>query len=364
MGMKIIAHIDLDAFFASVEEREKPWLKGLPIVVGADPLGGEGRGVVSTANYKAREYGVGSALPITKAWKLCESARERGEPACAFIVPKFGKYEIASREVFEIVGKYTDVVQKTSVDEAYLDFSKCKSYRRAVEVARSLKSEIQEKTKLVASIGIGSNKMIAKIASDFQKPDGLTVVSPRQVEKFLAPLPVRKIPGIGPKTATSLQKIGVTTVADLRKIPWGTLEKRFGKLGFDLYEKSWGRGSSDIGGMVDAKSVGEHETFMEDTKDMRFVSLRLDSLSKDIFRRLQAEKGADNIRCFRTVVLTVRFSDFETIQRSITSKEAMCTERELNRQALKLLLPFFERKENPRKKAIRMIGLRVEKLSG
>jgi nucleotidyltransferase/DNA polymerase involved in DNA repair len=363
-GMKIIAHIDLDAFFASVEEREKPWFEGMPVVVGADPLGGKGRGVVSTANYKAREYGVGSALPISKAWKLCEEAKKKGGPSCAFIVPRFAKYSEASTEVFDVVAEYTEVVQQTSVDEAYLDFTKYGSYRKAEEFAERLRNKIKRKTRLTASIGIGPNKMIAKIASDFHKPNGLTVILPKNVESFLAPLPVRKIPGIGPKTATALKSKNIHTVQDIRTMSWEVLEKQFGKWGFELYEKAWGRGSDTLHVEEDAKSVGEHETFMADTKDMRFVSGRLSKICTNIICHLEKKKDKNKdrgIRRFRTVVLTVRFSDFETRQRSITSKEPMCTLRELNRQSLKLLLPFFERKENPRKKAIRMIGVRVEK---
>lgn len=354
----IIAHFDMDAFFASVEEQDKPWLSGLPIVVGSDPLGGEGRGVVSTASYKAREYGIHSALPIKKAWQLSEAARKRGEPQVAFLTPNFRRYSEVSNAIFDIVGKYSSKVLKVGSDEGYFDLSYAKSFSRAEHIARRIKKEVKQKTKLTASIGIGSNRLVAKIASDFQKPDGLTLVPDEEVLDFLAPLSVRKIPGVGPKAEVLLKKKGVRTVADLQKLPYEELEKVLGSWGFSLFHKARGVGSASLQERGEAKSIGEHHTFDVDVTDRKVVFSQLERQAKSIIRTLEKQK----FKSFRTVVLTVRFSDFETKTKSLTLKEERHTAEELNLKAMKLALPYFEKTGNPKKKAIRLIGLRVEKL--
>jgi len=358
MSFKIIAHLDMDAFFAAVEERDKRWLRGLPVVVGSDPKGGKGRGVVSTANYQAREYGIFSALPITVAWRLSETARSQGKPGVAFIVPTFKKYSSESERIFSIVTKHVPNIQQTSVDEAYLDVSFTRSFKEAKSIAEQITKEIKRKRKLTCSIGIGPNKMIAKIASDYKKPNGLTAVLPREVMDFLAPLSVEVIPGIGPKTAEKLYKRGIKTVEEARALSWEELESLFGTFGFDLYQKFRGEGSSVLTLESEYKSIGLHETFNNDISDMKFVFSVLENMARKIARRLK-EQGFGT---FRTVVLIVRFADFETRTRSVTVKNVMCTEKELYLKAIKLALPFFERKENPNKKAIRMVGLRIEKL--
>jgi len=354
----IIGHLDMDAFFAAVEERDKPWLKGSPVVVGADPLGGRGRGIVATANYKAREYGIRSALPISRAWKFSEQARDAGKPGAVFLTPSLGRYSKVSKELIGIVQTFVPRIQVTSVDEMYFDLSHTGSYKKAKHLAKEIKTSIKKKTKLTASIGIGPNKMIAKIASDFEKPNGLTVVTDRNVEKFIEPLCVRSIPGIGPKMEEKLATLGARTVGDLRKHPKEELAERFGKWGSVLYEKARGISSTDLSERGAAKSVGEHETFSMDTKDMKYVLVHLEALAEDILRRLRKQ----NFHGFRTVVLTVRFADFETKQRSVTTKTILKTVRDLQLKAIKLLLPFFAKTENPRRKPIRMIGLRIEKL--
>lgn len=356
--MAVIGHLDMDAFFASVEEREKPWLKGAPVVVGADPRGGEGRGIVATANYKAREYGIHSAMPISMAWNLSQQKRKKKDLPTAFITPRFGRYSVASQEVTNIVLKHVPKIQKTGSDEMYLELSHISSYEEAARLAQRLKQDIKEKTKLIASIGIGPNKMIAKMASDFQKPNGLTVVSERDVMTFIAPLPVRNVPGIGPKMEEKLARLQIKTVSDLQKISKEKMVKRFGKWGSSLYEKARGRGSVVLSSCGPAKSIGVHRTFQKDTYNMHFVMEKLAQMSEEIVAGLQ-RKGFGG---FRTTVLTVRFADFETKQRSISVKEPMQTAQELELRAIKLLLPFFEHTENPHDKAIRMVGLRVEKL--
>ena len=357
--MKIIGHIDLDAFFASVEEREKPWLKGLPIVVGADPLGGQGRGVVSTANYAARKYGIRSALPISQAWRFSEAARAKGLPGASFITPRFKKYEKASREVFSILRRYARKVEVTSVDEAHFDMSPCRSFAKAEAMARWIKRDIKKKTKLTASIGIGPNKMIAKIAAGIRKPDGLLVVDEEGVADFLAPLSIKELPGIGPKTATMLSRRGIETVKDLRNFSWQELEAKFGKWGFDLFERAHGIGSATFSGREAPKSIGQHETFDRDTRDFKLVFKTIEDMAEKIIRRMK--RGG--FTGFRTVVATIRFDDFETKTRSVTGRAPLSSAKELHAKGMKLVLPFFEKKENPRKKAIRLVGLRIEQLS-
>jgi len=186
--VSIIGHLDLDAFFAAVEERDRPELRGQPLVVGADPEGGRGRGVVSTANYAARRYGIHSAMPISRAWKLSEAARRRGEPPVVFVPPRLSRYAEVSARVMAIVRRHVPLVEEAGIDEAYLDLSFAGNFAAAREICRTIKEQIKAEEHLTASIGVGPNKLIAKIASDFQKPDGLTVVTPEEAEAFLAGL--------------------------------------------------------------------------------------------------------------------------------------------------------------------------------
>ena len=359
MNDRIIGHIDMDAFFASVEERDKPWLKGLPIAIGADPKGGEGRGVLSTANYEARKYGLRSALPIQKAWAFSEAARKQGKPGVVFISGSGSKYGQISKEVFRIVQKYTRTLQATSIDEAYFDLTEAGSFQNAQDIAKKIKEDIKENIQLSSSIGIGPNKMIAKIASDFEKPDGLTVVSEEEAFDFLAPLPIRVIPGIGPKMGEKFTRNNVFSIEDARKLSWQKLNALFGVHGFGVYQKVRGAGSTNLENERVRKSIGQHHTFYEDTQDLTFVRFALESMCEEVFATLKKKK----FKGFRTVTLTARFADFETKNRSLTSKEPVVSEKLLHVRALKLLLPFFERTENPKAKDIRMIGVRIEKLS-
>ncbi|HME94090.1 MAG TPA: DNA polymerase IV, partial [Methylomirabilota bacterium] len=211
--MRIVAHVDMDAFYASVEERYHPELRGRPLVVGADPKDGRGRGVVTAASYAARKYGIRSALPISRAWRLAEAARQRGEPETVFVRDDRALYLEVSRRIMAIVGTGADAFQPASIDEAYVDLSSRADLERAREWAGQIKREILEREGLTCSIGIGPNKLVAKIASDFRKPDGLTVVAPDDVEAFLAGLSIRVVPGIGPKTERFLHERGITRIA-------------------------------------------------------------------------------------------------------------------------------------------------------
>lgn len=348
----------MDAFFASVEERDSPQFRGLPIAVGSDPMEGKGRGVVSTANYKAREYGIHSALPISMAWRLSEKARRAGKPAVIFLPVDFTKYEKASREVMNIIRKYSPEVEQASVDEAYFDLSSAGSYAKAREIALKIKSEIREKEKLTCSVGIGPNKLIAKISSGYKKPDGLTVVEEKDAERFLLPMGVRSIPGIGPKTEILLKKKGVSFVRDLKKISKEELEKMLGKWGIELYEKVRGWDMSPLVTEYEAKSIGEQETFMEDSRDVNFIFERLKEMAKSVIYRL----GEEGFKKFRAIVVTVRFQDFETKSRSHTLASPANSQKVLEFEAMKLLSPFLDARQNTGKKLIRLVGVRIEKL--
>ena len=355
---RIIAHLDMDAFFAAIEERDTPALRGVPLVVGADPRGGKGRGVASTSNYLARAYGIHSATPISTAWRLSEAARRGGKPPVTFVSVDMTKYARVSEEVMGIVRRFIPLVEQASIDEAYGDVSFAGSYEEAERLCRRLKEAIRSEEQLTASVGIGPNKLIAKIASGMHKPDGLTVVREAEAEPFLAPLSVRAIPGIGPKTEAMLAKQGIKLVEDLKPLTAHQLEGLLGKRGVDLYDKIRGLDVSPIEEYSEPKSIGEQETFESDTLESQVLLHQLKALSRDVIERLHHE----GFHSFRAVVLTVRFADFETKSRTHTLVLPTGDAVTLHREALKLLLPFLDRRENPRRKLIRLLGLRVEKL--
>ena len=358
MPTRIIGHLDMDAFFAAIEELDNPQFKGLPVVVGADPKEGKGRGVVSTSNYPARVYGIHSAMPITQAWGRSEAAKRRGDPPVVFVRPHFSRYSEVSARVSTIVRNRVKLVEEASIDEMYLDLSFTASYEKAKKICREIKKEIHSQENLTGSIGLGPNKLIAKIASDFKKPDGLTVVEEAEAEKFVAPMSVRKIPGIGPKTEARLAEQGIRLVKELKPFSKEDMKEMFGKWGLDLYEKIRGRDDSPVQEDYEVKSVGEQETFSEDTRDSNFIVKKLMEMCKNVMARL-SESG---FKSFRTVVVIVRFADFETKTRSHTLSQPEDSQKKLETEALKLILPFLDRRENPKKKLIRLIGLRVERL--
>jgi len=356
--MRIIAHVDMDAFYASVEERYHPELRGRPVVVGADPKGGSGRGVVTAASYAARKYGIRSALPISRAWRLAEAARRKGEPEAVFVRGDRALYLEVSGRIMAIIAQGVDAFEEASIDEAYVDLSSLGDLELARDHARTLKQEILEREGLTCSVGIGPNKLVAKIASDFRKPDGLTVVPLDEVQSFLDGLPIRVIPGIGPKTEGFLDEKGIKLVAQLRGIEAAELRVWFGKGGEDLYRKARGLSDDPVTNEWERKSVGEQETFETDSLDPAFVLGRAQELASTVFRRFVAERfGA-----FRTVTVTVRFSGFMTVSRSRTGKAPFTGEEQLQAEVHQLLEPFFDARENPKGKKIRLIGVRVEKL--
>lgn len=356
--LRIIAHLDMDAFFAAIEERDTPAFRSVPLVVGADPLEGRGRGVVSTSNYLAREYGIHSATPISTAWRLSEAARRAGKPAVIFVSVDMPKYARVSDEIMHLVRRFIPAVEQASIDETYGDLSFTESYEAAKLLCRELKIAIRTETGLTASVGIGPNKLVAKIASGMAKPDGLTVVCEEEAESFLAPLPLRAIPGIGPKTDALFLKQGLRLVQDAKMLTASQLDELLGKRGVDLYEKIRGRDVTPLEEYAEIKSIGEQHTFETDTLDSQQLLSELELLSKGVLDRLHQE----GFRSFRTVVLTVRFADFRTMSRGHTMAEPASDMATLRREVLKLLLPFLDRRENPYRKLIRLLGVRVEKL--
>lgn len=356
--MRIILHVDMDAFFAAVEERSNPELRGRPLVIGADPKAGLGRGVVATASYAARRYGIRSALPISRAWRLAEAARRHGEPETVFLRGNHRLYREVSARIMAIAAEGADAFEEASIDEAYVDVSSLGDLGRAEAHAKTLKARIVEREGLTCSVGIGPNKLVAKIASDVKKPDGLTVVAPEAVQAFLDPMPIRRLPGIGPKSETFLLARGIRTVRELREVEPARLIEWFGKWGEEMSERARGISESPVSNEWERKSVGEQETFERDTLDQALVLDRARALAAGVFERVRGEGFAG----FRTVTVTVRFENFVTMNRSRTEAAPVTSLAALETISHRLLLPFFDARENPKQRKIRLIGVRVEKL--
>ena len=342
--MAIILHVDLDAFYASVEEREHPEYKGKPLVVGADPKGGTGRGVVSTCNYEARKYGVRSGMPISIAYRKC--------PKAIFVPVNMELYVAVSAKVMQIFRKYAEKMEQVSVDEAYLDVSVAKTYEKAAEIGKKIKDDVKSREKLTCTVGIGPNKLVAKVASDFKKPDGLTVVKPAEVLDFLAPQSVRVLRGVGPKTEEALNKLGIKTVADVRKFAREQLVEIAGSFGVDLYEQAHGRASTELITDWTPKSMGRNYTFEHDTKDKDEIFRILDGMCEDTWQQLKAQKMA-----FKTVTIRVRYEDFETHTKQKSLTDYVTNLEAIRNTAHDMLLPFLKDKRK-----IRLIGVSASQL--
>lgn len=351
-------HVDMDAFYAAVEERYSPELQGKPLVVGADPKDGHGRGVVTTANYLARRYGIGSAMPISRAWRLAEAARRRGEPAAVFVRGDHALYQRVSRRIMELLMSRADAFQQASIDEAYLDTSSSGSFEAAANRARQIKEEIYAHEGLTCSIGVAPNKLVAKIASDFRKPDGLTVVRPEEVQSFLDPMPARVLPGIGPKAEALLRGHGISTVRQLREVELDQMAAWMGRWGAELYAKARGISDGPVSNDRERKSIGEQETFEQDTLEAGFILERARALTANVFRDVVDHQ----LTSFRTITITVRFSNFTTLTRSHTPSRPVTDQDQMWLEVMRLLLPFLDHRENPKLRPIRLIGVRAERL--
>ncbi|MBT4866402.1 MAG: DNA polymerase IV [Planctomycetaceae bacterium] len=297
----MILHVDMDAFYASVEERDRPELAGKPLIVGGSP---EGRGVVAAANYAVRKFGVHSAMPTATALKRC--------PHAIVVRPRMDRYADVSAAIRDLFIKYTPLVEPLSLDEAFLDVTGSEGlFGSAVEIAHKLKREIRESLKLVASVGVAPNKFLAKIASDLDKPDGLVVVDPDRVQEFLAPLPVRRLWGVGRVTGRVLEQLGVGTIGQLRQMPLDELRQRFGKSGEHLWELAHGIDDRAVIPDHEAKSISHETTFPADIEDPEVLRACLLGLTEQVARRLRQQSLRG-----RVVQIKLRFADFRTITRS------------------------------------------------
>jgi len=342
---RIIFHVDMDQFFAAVEEKVHPEIKGKPVVVGADPKGGKGRGVVSTCNYEARKYGIRSGMPITKAWRLC--------PEAVFLPVNIPLYLQVSSRIMDILSGYADEFESWGIDEAFLDVSsRVKDFEEAKRLALQIKKDIYEKEQLKCSIGVGPNKLLAKIASDFQKPDGLTMIEEKDVKAFLEPLDIDKLLWVGKKTARKLNALGIKTIGDLARYDPSVLAEKFGVVGKQLYLYAQGIDRSQVGMRGEVKSVGRNITFEKDTSDRDFVLKVLDKLCEEVYKEVKEYNFL-----FKTVTITVRYENFETHTHSKTLPFLTNRLEDFKRAAHELMQPYLR----PERK-MRLVGARVSSL--
>ncbi len=344
---RVILHLDMDAFFASVEQRDNPKLRGRPVIVGAPPTQ---RGVVCAASYEARKFGVRSALPSATAGRLC--------PKGIFVRPRMDVYRDESRHIMAIVARTGAVIEPMSIDEAYLDVSGiCQaetadaSLLLALPLARQLKAQIQTERGLTATIGIAANKLLAKIASDHQKPDGLTVITDQEKVGFLRPLPVRTLYGVGKVTEQSLNHAGIVTVGDLQDYP-GDLRALVGSFGLKLKQFAVGEDDRPLEIGDEIKSISGEETFLQDTDDQKVLRACLKEQAADISARLKHRRlGA------HTVQVKVRYSDFTTLTRQISVEEPITDAADVYRLGC-----FLLGREKLVSRPLRLLGLGVSNL--
>jgi DNA polymerase-4 len=338
--LRKIIHIDMDAFFASVEQRDDPGLRGKPIAVGFDGP----RGVVSTASYEARPFGVHSAMPISMAKRRC--------PHIIIVPPRFEQYKAVSRQVDAIFHEYTDLVEPISIDEAFLDVTENKAgMDLAVDIAREIKRKIREETGLTASAGVSYNKFLAKIASDYRKPDGICTVHPDRALDFVAALPVEDFWGVGPKTAERMHQMGIFNGAQLREVSLNHLKAVFGKVGAVYYNFARGIDERPVVTERERKSVGCEQTFLEDIRQRSKVVIELYHTVLELIERIK-RSGFEG----RTLTLKVKFHDFTQITRSMTVDHVLRTKDDILPLAKRLLSGVdYERN------AIRLMGLSVSR---
>jgi DNA polymerase IV len=320
MGVRKIIHIDMDAFYASVEQRDDPGLRGKPVVVAWRG----NRSVVCAASYEARVFGVRSAMPAMRAERLC--------PEAIFIAPDFVRYRAVSRSVREIFKRHTDLIEPLSLDEAYLDVTQNKTdLPTATRVARTIREQIREELQLTASAGVAPNKFLAKIASDWRKPDGLFVIQPEDIDTFLPPLPVGRIPGVGKVTEKRLAEQGIKTVGDLRTLGLSVLEGHFGRYGVRLHELAHGVDHNPVVSDRPTKSISAEDTFPQD------VPLgETEPMIRRLAERVWATSRKES-RIARTVVLKLKTKEFDILTRSLTPVRPPSSCEELTSIALSLL---------------------------
>ena len=341
--LRRILHVDMDAFYASVEQRDDPALAGKPVAVGGDPAR---RGVVCAASYEARAFGVRSALPMARAVRLC--------PHLVIVRPDFSKYGEVSRQVFAIFRSVTPLVEPLSLDEAYLDVTEnAWGFALGMEVARRLKERIREETRLTASAGVAPNKFLAKIASGWRKPDGLTVIAPERVERFLQALPVDALWGVGPVTAGKLRAAGIAKLVDVRTADPEKLKSAVGSYAEALRRMAFGDDPREVNPNSERKSIGCENTFAEDLKDLEEIRREVDTLARQTARALARRE-----LFARTITLKLRYSDFETITRSHTEDPPICSAEGIVARAIALL-----EKTAAGRRPVRLLGITAHGLS-
>jgi DNA polymerase-4 len=340
--MRRILHIDMDAFYASVEQRDKPELRGLPVAVGGRP---DQRGVVAAASYEARAFGVRSAMPMARAVRLC--------PSLVIVRPDFARYKAASQAVFTIFRRVTPLVEPLSLDEAYLDVTE-NSWGEPLgrSVAQRIKAEIKEATRLTASAGVAPNKFLAKIASGWKKPDGLTVIAPERVEQFLHKLPVDALWGVGPVTAQRLRERGIERLVDVRAINPAVLREAVGSHAEWLRQLADGIDDRPVEPNQAAKSSGSENTFAEDLTDLADIRREIDEMARDAAAWLERR-----VLCCRTVTIKVRYDDFTTVTRSHSKNPVTRNADDIAARAIALL----ERTEAGHR-PVRLLGVSVHNL--
>jgi nucleotidyltransferase/DNA polymerase involved in DNA repair len=335
----------MDAFFAAIEQRDNPTYRNKPVIIGADPKEGKGRGVVSTCSYEARKYGIHSAMPISIAYKKC--------PQGIFLRGNMAKYAQVSDEIYDIFCEFTPKVEPVSIDEAFLDITgSFHLFKTPRNTCIELKRKIKAETDLTASVGMAPTKMVAKIASDLEKPDGLVEVKKEKILEFLRPLDIQKLWGLGPKTAQSLRSLGINTIGDLAKQSKSKMDEMFGEHGLHLWELAQGIDEREVEADDEVKSVGNEITFPEDTDDDSIIETALMRLCEKVSLRLRKDelKG-------RTITLKIRTQGFNTFTRAITISSATNFVDSIFKAIKKLYKNF-----DSRGKKIRLVGVKVSNL--
>ena len=341
LSRKII-HIDMDAFFAAVEIRDNPKLKGRPVVIGSDPRKTGGRGVVSTCSYEARVFGIHSAMSSKEAYERC--------PQAVFISGNYEKYTAVGQQIRAIFKRYTDNIEPMSIDEAYLDVTENKlGIKSAVKIARLIQQDIWQELHLTASAGVSYNKFLAKIASDYQKPQGLTVILPDEAEDFLKQMDIAKFHGVGKKTVEKLHQMGVFTGADLLKISEISLIDHFGRLGFDLYRKARGIDNSPVKSNRIRKSIGKEKTYSKILNLEEDIKKELTLLSERVALSLQKHEKSGKI-----VILKIRYADFSTMTKRKSLSQKIQDAETISQMAIQL----YESLTN-KDKDVRLLGVTV-----
>jgi len=342
---RCIFHIDLDAFFVSVEQVLNPKLKGKSVIVGGDP---ERRGVVASASYEARPFGIHAGMPSSKARRLC--------PQAIFIRSHFSLYKDASANFMKILGDFSPYIEPLGLDEAYLDVTGCEEpYGSPRQLALAIKERIHKELEITASVGIATCKVVAKIASDLCKPDGLLEIAPGEEQAFLNPLPVAKLPGVGEKTEQSLKEMGITTIGELASLPSDTIKRQFGATGAVLHSYARGIDDREVEAPGEAKSISQQLTFARDTLDRNFLEANLHNLCQEVCQELRSQNK--RARC---VAIRLRYADFKTITRQVILKEASDVTQVIFATAQQLLSKTLAQQKKP----IRLIGIRISSLVG